>query len=178
MSGALSSLAYAETKTQSENFGMSSLFPNPRNSLQSAQQFLETVATLSFLKRKLVKLEQGIGLVPGTNVPKRVENFENLRTILAMCVFRRCRTTAQSSCQMFQHIFIGMMPGLCLSICSWWSSLPFTGQTRPFVLCQGAFVKDGSAHYNCITEIEESHWLHQRDTRVLRGAGRAYWRPR
>ena len=50
--------------------------PKLKQKFTVSSNVLDDGGSISFLKRKLVKVERGLALVPGTNIDKLVENFE------------------------------------------------------------------------------------------------------
>ena len=50
--------------------------PKLKEKFTVSSNVLDDGGSISFLKRKLVKVERGLALVPGTNIDKLVENFE------------------------------------------------------------------------------------------------------
>ena len=51
--------------------------PKLKEQFSVSASVLEEGSSISFLKRKLVKVNHGLALVPGTNIDKLVENFES-----------------------------------------------------------------------------------------------------
>ena len=59
-----------------KQFWENEFLPKLKKKFTVSSNMLDDAGSISFLKRKLVKVERGLALVPGTNIDKLVENFE------------------------------------------------------------------------------------------------------
>ena len=78
------------------SFWEKEFLPELREKFTISSNALEDGGSIFFLKRKLVKVERGLALVPGANIDKLVENFEghfgpvrvNMWHVMLQCNFQ------------------------------------------------------------------------------------------
>ena len=107
-------------------------------------------SSISFFKRKLVKVEHGLALVPETNIDKLVENFEShfgqVRVQHVACDASIKLPDVFSNLTSRDAMPIDLQLGFALL---------GKRQTRSLVLRQGVVSKDGSTNCDSVAKAQE-----------------------
>jgi hypothetical protein len=114
-------------------------------------------SSISFLKRKLVKVERGLALVPGTNIDKLVENF-----VTHFGQVRIQHVTCDASIQL-PDVSSNLTSRDAYAYRSAVGGLLYLARDRPadLVLRQGVVSKDGSTNCDSVAKAQESHGVCQ-----------------